>query len=300
VLVNKHAGTPTALTRNTKREGEILMGIPRNRRDLVEMFSRRRVQGVAMALVLSAGLGIAATNGAFASPSAQSLAAATTPVAAASGTPGPATPGLRGPGGAFGPGPHFGGGPGGPGMMGGPFLDPVATYLGISSTDLRTALDNGQTLAQAAQAHGKSASDLKAFLLNQESSRIDQLINTNFKQLRAQFPGRPGGPFGADVATFLGISQSDLQTALQKGQTLAQVAQAHGKSASDLKTFLTNQLKTRLDQEVASGRITSQQETDRLNQESGRLDQIINSTGPKWGPPPAPPVSAPTATPTTG
>jgi hypothetical protein len=184
--------------------------------------------------------------------------------------------------------------------MGGPFLDPVATYLGISSTDLRTALDNGQTLAQVAQAHGKSASDLKTLLLNQESTRIDQLINTNFQQLRAQFPGRAGGPFGADVATFLGISQNDLHTALQNGQTLAQVAQAHGKSVVDLKTFLTNQLKTRLDQDVSAGRITSQQETDRLNQESSRLDQIVNSTGPKFGPPSAPPASAPTATPTTG
>jgi hypothetical protein len=185
-------------------------------------------------------------------------------------------------------------------MMGGGFLDPVASYLGISSADLRTALDNGQTLAQVAQAHGKSASDLKTFLLNQESTRIDQLINTNFKQLRAQFPGQPGGLFGADVAAFLGMSQSDLHTELQNGQTLAQIAQAHGKSVADLKTFLTNQLKTRLDQDVAAGRITSQQETDRLNQESSRLDQIINRTGPKFGPAPAPPASAPTATPTTG
>jgi hypothetical protein len=188
-------------------------------------------------------------------------------------------------------------------MLGGPFLDPIATYLGMSSSALRTALDNGQTLAQVAQAHGKTASDLKTLLLSQESTRIDQLINTNFKQLQAQFPGRPGGPggpFGADVATYLGISESDLRVALQNGQTLAQVAQAHGKTAADLKTFLTNQLKTRLDQDVAAGRITSQQETDRLSQSSSRIDQLINSTGPKWEPSPAgaPPV-APTSTPTT-
>ncbi len=270
------------------------MELPKSRAELMELFSRRRVQGLAMAFVLSAGLGVAATNGAFAAPSAQSVAAATTPVATASGTPGPAGPGLRGSGGGFGQGPHRGG----PGMLGGLFLDPVATYLGISSTDLRTALDGGQTLAQVAQAHGKSASDLKTFLLNQESTRIDQLINTNFKQLQSQSPGGPsgpGGPFGANVATFLGISETDLHAALQSGQTLAQVAQAHGKSAADLKTFLTTQLKTRLDQDVAAGRITSQQETDRLSQASSRIDQMINSAGPKGGPPPV--AATPTATP---
>jgi hypothetical protein len=240
-----------------------------------------------MALVLSAGLGVAATSGAFASPSTQSLAAASTPVAAAS-----AAPGARGVGPGFGQGPR-----GGPGMFGGPLVDSVATYLGMSSNDLHAALNNGQTLAQIAQAHGKTASDLKTFLLNQESTRLDQLINTNFKQLQAQFPGGPGGPggpFGADVATYLGISPTDLRAALQNGQTLAQIAQAHGKTTADLKTFLTNQLKTRLDQDVAAGRITSQQEADRLSQSSSRIDQMINSTGPKGG---ASPAGAPPATP---
>jgi uncharacterized protein YidB (DUF937 family) len=271
-----------------------LVEIPKNRAELVGLFSRRRVQGLALAAVLAAGLGVAATSGAFASPSAQTMAAATTPVATAAATPGTGTPG---PSGRFGRGPH-----GGPAGFGGPQVDSVATFLGISTTDLHTALQNGQTLAQIAQAHGKSAADLKAYLLNQDGARIDKLINTNFKQLQGQFPGGPGrgpgGPFGADVATFLGISQSDLRTALQNGQTLAQVAQAHGKSAADLTTFLTNQLKTRLDQAVAAGRITSQQETTQLAQASSRISQMINSTGPKWGPPPGSPAAAtPTATP---
>lgn len=49
-------------------------------------------------------------------------------------------------------------------------------------------------------------------------------------------PGGPGpGPGLAAAATYLGISQSDLRTDLQKGETLAQVANAtDGKSASGL------------------------------------------------------------------
>jgi hypothetical protein len=225
-----------------------------------------RLKGLAATGILAGGLGIAAINGAFAAPPA----APGTPTAVAS--PVGAQPGARPQNGERG---FFG-----KGFFGGGFIGPIATYLGISTSDLQTALNNGQTLAQIAQAHGKTSADLKNLLMNQESQRIDQLLTTNFQQLRAQrSPGGPGGPGFSGIATYLGINQSDLQTALQGGQTLAQVAQAHGKSAADLKTFLVSQLKTRLDQAVSAGRLTSQQETDQLNQASTRIDQMINTPG---------------------
>jgi len=87
--------------------------------------------------------------------------------------------------------------------------------------------------------------------------------------------GTRGGFFFGPVATFLGISQSALQSALKSGQTLTQIAQAHGKSAADLKTLLLNQQKTRLDQAVAAGRLSSQQETNFLNQASSRIDRLL-------------------------
>lgn len=49
------------------------------------------------------------------------------------------------------------GGRGGRGMGGLGDLDGVAALLGISTTDLRTALANGQTLAQIAEANGATA-----------------------------------------------------------------------------------------------------------------------------------------------
>src|SRR2546429_10003912 len=47
------------------------------------------------------------------------------------------------------------------------------------------------------------------------------------------------GPFGspnilATAATYIGISEADLRTALQSGQTLAQIAVAHGKTRDGL------------------------------------------------------------------
>jgi hypothetical protein len=284
------------------------MSIPESRQKIAGIFSRRRFQALAAAGVLSVGLGVGAVSGVFAAPSHQAVVTDATPTAtttssdasptATSTTPGPTNPGglRRGPGG-FG---HFGRGPGGPGLFGGQFLGPVATFIGISTTDLQTALKNGQTLTDVAVAHGKTAADLKAFLLSQDGARIDKLIST-------KFPARPvvgalgfrGGFFGADVAKFLGISESDFRTALKNGQTPAQIAVAHGKTADDLKTYLTSQLKTQLDKQVAAGKLTAQQETDRLNQAGTMIDKFLNMSFPARGAKPGAPAATPTAAATT-
>ncbi|HLH71722.1 MAG TPA: hypothetical protein VKX96_00440 [Chloroflexota bacterium] len=230
-----------------------------------------RIRNLAAIGILSGGLGIAAISGVFAAP-APLVHDANTPVAGQSSTTTTSTTGQP-PSRPFFRGPGFG--------LGGGMLNNIATFLGMSQSDLRTALQSGQTLAQIAQAHGKTSDDLKNYLMSQVSQQIDKLLTTNFQQIQAQRPA--GGPFGrqlSGVATFLGMNQSDLLTALRNGQTLAQVAQAHGKTAADLKTYLTNQLKTRLDQQVAANKITSTQETTILNNASSRFDTLINQKFP--------------------
>jgi hypothetical protein len=271
------------------------MGLPESRQKLSGIFSRRRFQALAAAGILSVGLGVGAVSGVFAAPSTQSFMAAVTPVAT-SGTPGATNPG-GGPGHPPGGIGRFGRGPGGPGMMGGQFFGPVATFLGISTSDLQTALNSGQTLTDVAVAHGKTAASLKAFLVTQDSARIDKLISSKFPARPMVGPaGARGGMFGANVATFLGISQADFQAALKSGQTPAQIAVAHSKTAADLKTYLTAQLKTKLDQAVTAGRLTSQQETDQLTKSSTMIDKFINSTGPQRGHKPGAPSATATAT----
>ena len=236
--------------------------------------------------ILAASLGVASLGGAFAGHTgvAQAQTAPATPTAISS-APGGTNPGGPGP---FGPGPGgpgrggrgfgFGGGPGG----GAASEAALATFLGISSTDLQTALHGGQTLAQVAQVHGKSTADLKTFLtsqlktrldqqvasgkltsqqetdqLNAASTRIDQQINGTFP---AGGPRGPGGPrgFGGDgslfqtAATTLGMNVSDIQTELQAGKTLTQIAQEHGKTAADIKTALLNAYSTQIDKLLAT------------------------------------------------
>ncbi len=224
-----------------------------------------RLKILAAAGVLIGGIGVAAVQGAFASPS---LEAVTPNVAAAVGTVTPTGQTKPRPSAFRGPGVTLG--------------QPLADYLGISVQDLQTAIKSGQTLAQVGSAHSKSVSDLKTFFTNQlktrldqavasgkmtsdqetaalanESSRLDTLINNPIPQRRPLGPngGPRGGILGSfiqPVAGFLGITPQDLQTALRNGQTLAQIAQANGKSASDLKAFLLTQASTQIDKLLTS------------------------------------------------
>jgi hypothetical protein len=222
-----------------------------------------RLKLVVASGLLIGGIGAAALPRAFAAPMADvtptpvASAPVTTPAATPATTPGANRPGKT------------------EGLRGGASSAALAQFFGISTTDFQTARSSGQTLAQIATAHGKSTADLKAFLTAQMktrldavvaagkmtsqqeqnaltglSSRLDQIINAK-PGARPEGPGKGAGRgFGGwlqPVAGFLGITQSDLNTAIQNGQTLAQIAQAHGKTSADLKAFLLNQESARID-----------------------------------------------------
>ncbi len=101
--------------------------------------------------------------------------------------------------------------------------------------------------------------------------------------------GGPGGVAGADLATFLGIDEAALRTELQGGATLAQAAEAHGKSRDELKAFLTSEHDAHLAEEVAEGDLTAEQAAARATDFATGLDARIDSAkgagghGPRHG-----------------
>jgi hypothetical protein len=223
-----------------------------------------RLKIVAATGLLIGGLGAAALPRAFADQLPDTTQAPSLAAAAATATPVPGQSGsTTAPNGKA------------PGFRGGANFTALAQFFGMSTSDLQTAFKNGQSLAQIAQAHGKSTDDLKAFLTSQLKTKLDAAVSagkmtsqqeqdalskmsSHLDQMINAKPGsRPsglrgggrgyGGQWLQGIAGFLGISQSDLNTALQNGQTLAQIAQAHGKTAADLKAFLMNQASTRID-----------------------------------------------------
>ena len=97
-------------------------------------------------------------------------------------------------------------------------------------------------------------------------------------------PGRMGGRDGAGMAlgrnidalaTFLGTTAQQLRTELP-GKSLAQVAQARGKTRDQLKTFLTTQFDTELTQAVQNGRRTQAQADEARTRFTQNLDQMID------------------------
>jgi hypothetical protein len=198
-------------------------------------------------------------------------------------------------------------GSGGPaGGAGPPGAAAIATYLGLTADDLRADLQKGQTLAQIAAAQGKTVSGLEAAIVAdakahldvevtagtitaaQETSRLTDLtshvadlINSTGPPAGMRGPG--GGPGGAAIADYLGLTAAELRADLQKGQTLAQIATAQGRSVTGLEAAIVADAKTHLDAAVAAGKLTTAQEASMLADLTSHVADTVNSTGPPAG-----------------
>ncbi|MEP7215383.1 MAG: hypothetical protein ABI782_03970 [Anaerolineaceae bacterium] len=174
------------------------------------------------------------------------------------------------------------------------YIKALAAKLGVSETALTGALKSVQ-LDQIAQA----VTDGK--MTQAQADEITARINSGDAPLfgiggpghdggpRGGGPGGPGGPGGlhADgtaLATFLGVDQATLETALHSGKSLATVAGENGKSRDDLKTFLTTQLKAGLTKAVTDGKLTQAQADAKLAEETANMDAHIDQVGDEGGP----------------
>jgi F0F1-type ATP synthase delta subunit len=201
---------------------------------------------------------------------------------------------------------------GGPGHGPSDELAAAATYLGLSQADLQTALQSGKTLAQVADATtSKSTAGLIDALVAAEQTEIaaavtageltqaqsDQITPT----LKARFTdlangvrpergpgfghgfghGGPGGGELAAAATYLGLTQTNLETALQSGKTLSQVADATtNKSTAGLIDALVAAEKTELAAAITAGKLTQAQSDQMTTNLKARFTDLVNGVHP--------------------
>jgi hypothetical protein len=86
------------------------------------------------------------------------------------------------------------------------------------------------------------------------------------------------------AAAVIGVTTDELQTALQGGQTLAEVAVANGSTAQAVIDALVAELQAHLDEEVASGEHTQEEADARLAEATTRITDMVNNGAPAGGP----------------
>jgi hypothetical protein len=160
-------------------------------------------------------------------------------------------------------------------------VDDAAEQLGVEPGELSDALKQAlQNRVDAAVAAGR--------LTEEEGAALKERIQAE------EYPllGGPGlGHHGGRglhhldaAAEYLGLTEAELRTRLAGGQTLAQVAQAEGKTVDGLVAALVADEKAELDEAVADGRITQDRADEHLAQAEERLRALVDGTLPGRGP----------------
>jgi transposase-like protein len=156
-------------------------------------------------------------------------------------------------------------------------IDDAAKQLGVTPSALSDALKQAlKNRVDAAVAAGR--------LTKAEGDALKQRIDAGAVPFGfGRLGGHPHfGAFGllADAASYLGLTGAELRAELDGGKTLADVAKAHGKSASGLVDALVGAETKRLDAAVSAGRLTKEQEQSILADLRQRLTDFVNGTLP--------------------
>jgi hypothetical protein len=182
-----------------------------------------------------------------------------------------------------------------PGPRRGDALAVAADAIGITEDELRTALEDGQSMAQVAEANDVEVQTVIDALVTDATEHleaaIDELPDRMAKVVeREGLPERPQGRgprFGAGLdaaAEAIGITSEELRDALQDGSTIAEVAEANDVEVQTVIDALVADAEAHLDEAVADGRITEEQAAGRKAELPERIEALVNGEGPVGGP----------------
>jgi predicted DNA-binding protein YlxM (UPF0122 family) len=199
-------------------------------------------------------------------------------------------------------------GPGGPG------LDTVAEVLGMTPEDLRAQLQAGKTLAEIAEAQGVDPQAVCDALHALAEERLQQAVADGqltqeqadqMLERMAEHEGDclldAGSPFGMrhgrgmgmgwrdhgavldTAAEVLGMTPEDLQTELQTGKSLAEIAEAQNVDPQAVCDAIHAQAEEMVQQAVADGHLTQEQADSILERMAEREGDCLSMTGKPLG-----------------
>ena len=156
-------------------------------------------------------------------------------------------------------------------------VEDAASELGISSAELTSALK--QALENRVDAEVAAGRLTKA-----QGDELKQRIEAGDVPLIAVGP--PSGlhvmrPPGLDAAaSYLGLTDAQLQAKLRSGKTLAEIAKADGRSVDGLVAAMIADAKQHLAADVAAGRLTQAQQQDILSNLEQHITDLVNGKRP--------------------
>jgi hypothetical protein len=157
-------------------------------------------------------------------------------------------------------------------------IDDAAKQLGVEPQALEDALESalGARLDEAVKS-GR--------LTEQQATELKERLKDGTLPL---FGGRGHGHHGPGLhgpelfdaaASFLGLTEAELRAQLESGKSLADVAEAVGKTVAGLKAALVDAAETKLAEAVEAGRLTDAQRDEALERLEERLDDVIAREG---------------------
>lgn len=171
------------------------------------------------------------------------------------------------------------------------YLNDVAKRLDVSPEKLTSALKGAylEQLDDAVKSGRLTQSQADALKRRAKDGTVPFGPGSSFGHHRGGGKGfgHRGGPFGAAssaAAEFLGLSESELQTKLRSGTSLADVAKQEGKSASELIDAIVAAERKQLDAAVADKRITSAQRDAIARNLPARIKALVEGGPPAGGP----------------
>lgn len=155
-------------------------------------------------------------------------------------------------------------------------INDAAKTLGIAPSKLSAALKKAfEDRIDAAVAAGR--------LTEQQGDELKQRIESGDFPLFGPPAFGPG--FGAPhpffhgleaAATYLGLTEAQLESRINNGKTLAQIAEAEGKSVDGLKAAMLKDARAKLDEAVKAGRLSKAEEQQVLKDLGQRIEDLVN------------------------
>jgi hypothetical protein len=176
---------------------------------------------------------------------------------------------------------------------GGPHLEAAAEALGLTVDELQAELEADKTIADVAGEQGVDIDTVIDAIVAEATANLREHVTDMVNGELPEPPDGPGFGFGHrggfafragidTAAEAIGITEDELRTGLEDGQSIAEVAEANGVDAQTVIDALVAEATARIDEQVAEGDL-DQETADELKADlAEHLADFVNNDGPRF------------------